>query len=102
VIGLIRQIRPILRLDWQNFECTCFGMLFELKLQKMGDAVGVVLPPEVLSQLDAAVGDTVHLVSGPEGRFFMSAQKGSVSEQMRIFQDIMVRYQHTLKELAKH
>lgn len=44
----------------------------------------------------------MHLVSGPEGRFFLSAQKGSVSEQMKIFEDLKVRYQHTLKELAKH
>lgn len=76
-------------------------MVLELKLRKIGNSVGVILPKEALAHLNAAEGDEVTLTDGADGRLLLSAHKAEVSEQMRIAQDIMQRYRNTLRELAK-
>ncbi|MCE2692715.1 MAG: AbrB family transcriptional regulator [Verrucomicrobiota bacterium] len=76
-------------------------MLLELKLRKIGNSVGVILPKEALSHLQADEGDAVTLTEGTDGRLLLSSQKTAVSEQMRIAKDIMQRYRNTLRELAK-
>jgi putative addiction module antidote len=76
-------------------------MLLELKLRKIGNSVGVILPKEALVHLNADEGDAVTLTEGADGRLLLSSQKAGVSEQMRVAQDIMQRYRNTLRELAK-
>jgi len=73
----------------------------ELKLRKIGNSVGVVLPKEALAHLGATEGDSLELVHGADGKLLISGRNASVSEQMRIAQDIMQRYRNTLRELAK-
>lgn len=73
----------------------------ELKLRKIGNSVGVVLPKEALAHLGATEGDSVELVQGADGKLLLSGRNASVSEQMRVAQDIMQRYRNTLRELAK-
>ena len=76
-------------------------MILELKLRKIGDSVGVILPKEALAHLNADEGDEVTLTDGADGRLLLSSHKAAVSEQMRIAQDLMQRYRNTLRELAK-
>ena len=42
-------------------------MVLELKLSKVGNSVGVVLPKEALARLNVEAGDTVTLTDAPEG-----------------------------------
>lgn len=77
------------------------SMLLELKLRKVGNSVGVILPKEALAHLNADEGDAVTLTEGADGRLLLSSQNAAVSEQMRVAQDIMQRYRNTLRELAK-
>jgi putative addiction module antidote len=76
-------------------------MILELKLRKIGNSVGLVLPKEALAHLKAEEGDTLTLTEGADGRLLLSTPVAKVSEQMRIAQDIMQRYRNTLRELAK-
>jgi putative addiction module antidote len=76
-------------------------MMLELKLRKIGNSVGVVLPKEALAHLKAAEGDVISVTEGADGRLLMSSQQAQVSEQMRIAQSLMQRYRNTLRELAK-
>ena len=42
-------------------------MVFELKLRKVGNSVGVVLPREALAKLNVEEGDTLALSDAPGG-----------------------------------
>lgn len=76
-------------------------MMMELKLRKVGNSVGVILPKEALAYLKLGEGDTVSLTEAGEGSLRLSQRKAAVSRQMEAAQDIMRRYRHTLRELAK-
>ena len=80
---------------------TLGDMVLELKLRKIGNSVGLVLPKEALAHLHADEGDSLTLTEGADGRLLLSTPKAAVSEQMRVAQDIMQRYRNTLRELAK-
>ena len=76
-------------------------MLVELKLRAVGNSVGVVLPKEALSHLNAEVGDTLFLTEAPDGGFRVTAHNPAFAKQMASAEKIMRRYRNTLRELAK-
>ena len=76
-------------------------MLLELKLRKIGNSVGVILPKEALAHLAIEEGDSVAVTDGPEGTLRMSPSKAEVTRQMEVAQSVMKRYRHTLRELAR-
>ena len=75
-------------------------MVLELKLSKVGNSVGLVLPKQALAHLKVGEGDTVCLTDAAEGSVRMTANP-EVSRQMEVVQDVMHRYRNTLRELAK-
>ena len=76
-------------------------MIIELKLRKVGNSVGIVLPKEVLSRLKAAEGDTVCLTDGPDDSLRISSSGKEFADQMKAAESIIRRYRKTLRELAK-
>ncbi|MEY4691510.1 MAG: hypothetical protein RIT19_1835 [Verrucomicrobiota bacterium] len=76
-------------------------MTLELKLRKVGNSVGLVLPKEALAHLKAEEGDTVTVTDASEGGLRLSTHNPEVVRQMAVVQDVMKRYRHTLRELAK-
>ncbi len=76
-------------------------MNLELKLRKIGNSVGFVLPKEALAHLKLGEGDTLSMTEGPEGTLRLSPSKADVTRQMEVVQDVMKRYRHTLRELAR-
>ncbi len=76
-------------------------MVLELKIRKVGNSVGVILPKEALAHLNVAEGDTLSVTEGPDGSLRLSPARTEVTEQMEVVQDVMKRYRHTLRELAK-
>ena len=76
-------------------------MVLELKLRKIGNSVGIVLPKEALNKLGVEEGDSVMLTSGNDNSLNLAKPNSSVSEQLRVAQDLMNRYRNTLRELAK-
>jgi putative addiction module antidote len=76
-------------------------MTLELKLRKIGNSVGVVLPKEALAFLNAAEGDTLCATEAADGTLRVTAMKPEVARQLEKAQDIMRRYRNTLRELAK-
>jgi len=75
-------------------------MVLELKLRKVGTSVGLILPKQALAHLKVGEGDTVCLTDAAEGSVRMTANP-EVSRQMEVVNDVMHRYRHTLRELAK-
>jgi putative addiction module antidote len=76
-------------------------MTLELKLRKVGNSVGIILPKEALAHLNVGEGDTVSVTEAPDGSLRLSPTKAEVTRQMEVVQDVMKRYRHTLRELAK-
>lgn len=76
-------------------------MVVQLKLRKVGNSVGVVLPKEALTRLNSKEGDSLILTDSPDGSFRLSAETGDFQEQMKAAEGIISRYRNTLRELAK-
>jgi putative addiction module antidote len=76
-------------------------MLFELKLLKIGDSLGVVLPIDALRRLNVGEGDTLILTETPDCGFHVTSEKNSFDRQMALAEDIARRYPNALKELAR-
>jgi putative addiction module antidote len=76
-------------------------MVVELKLRKIGNSVGVVLPKEALARLNAAEGDVLVLTETTDGGFRLTATDPSFAEKMTVAEKISRRYRNALRELAK-
>jgi len=79
-------------------------MVLELKLRKVGNSVGVILPKEALSRLKVGAGDSLALTDSPDGSLRVTpANEGREQfvRQMRAAEGVIRRYRNTLRELAK-
>lgn len=76
-------------------------MTLELKLRKVGNSIGVVLPKEALARMNAREGDTLVFTETPDGGFRVTPDKNDFARQMALSEDIANRYRNALRELAK-
>ncbi len=72
----------------------------ELKLRKIGNSYGVILPTDVLLALQIKEGGRLTLLPNEKG-FQLTAEDSEFDEQMRRARSLMSRYRQTLRELAK-
>lgn len=75
-------------------------MVLDLKLRKIGNSVGVVLPKEALSHLQVAEGDTLTLTKTPGGLRLTPAGR-KFANSKAVFESLNHRYRNALKDLAK-
>lgn len=71
-----------------------------LKITKIGNSAGVVLPKDALVHLGAAVGETLALVTMPRGIELASAAP-DFEAQLAAARKVMARRKRALQELAK-
>lgn len=71
-----------------------------LKITKIGNSAGVILPKEVLARLRAGVGDTLHITEAPDG-IRITAADPSFADKMAVAERIMREDRDILRELAK-
>jgi putative addiction module antidote len=79
-------------------------MVLELKLRKVGNSVGVVLPKEALARLNVGEGDIVTLTDTPEGGLHLTPStngREQFARQMNAAEGVIRRYRNTLRELAR-
>lgn len=76
-------------------------MQTELKVRKIGNSLGILLPKEAAAELNAGEGTSLFLTKAPEGRFYLTEYDPEFAKQMEIARDGMRRYRNTLKALAK-
>lgn len=76
-------------------------MILELKLRKIGNSVGMVLPKEALARLNAREGDELILTDAPDGSFRVTPSNADFKRQMEVAEGVIGRYRNTLRELAK-
>lgn len=76
-------------------------MVVELKLRKIGNSVGVVLPKEVLNHLKVGEGDTICVTETVDGSLRVGPSNDEFKKQMEAAEGVINRYRNTLRELAK-
>jgi putative addiction module antidote len=74
-------------------------MTLELKVRKIGNSLGIVLPKKALAHLKVEEGDTLTVSEAAERSLRLSPQ--TASRQMKEVRDVIKRYRNTLRELAK-
>jgi putative addiction module antidote len=75
-------------------------MPLELKVRRVGNSLGVVLPKEALTRLNVADGDQLYITEAPDG-FRITAADPEFARQMEVAKKGMKRYRNALRALAK-
>lgn len=75
--------------------------MIELKVRRIGNSLGVVLPKEAVSRLHAGDGDRLFLIEGPDGAYRLSPYDPAFEKKMAMAEGIIGRYRNTLHTLAK-
>ena len=71
-----------------------------LKLTRIGNSLGVILPKEILARLKLEKGDTVFVTDTPGG-VTLTPFDPTVDEQVALGRDFMREYRDTFRQLAK-
>jgi putative addiction module antidote len=71
-----------------------------LKVRKIGNSLGIVLPKDVLAKLGVSEGDELSVSETPDG-VALTGFNDEVQRQLDIGRDLMKRYRNALRELAK-
>lgn len=71
-----------------------------LKITRIGNSAGIVLPKDVLERLRVGPGDTIHLTEAPDG-VRLTAQDPDFAEDMELAEEIMREDRNILRALAR-
>ncbi|OJY69574.1 MAG: transcriptional regulator [Sphingobium sp. 66-54] len=71
-----------------------------LKITRIGNSAGVILPKDLLAHLNAAVGETLSVTITPRG-IELAAADPDFDAQMAAAREVMARRKRALRELAK-
>ena len=72
-----------------------------LKVRRIGNALGVILPKEAVNRLHVGEGETVFITEAPDGGFRITAYDPNFERQMALAETGLNRYRNALRELAK-
>ena len=75
--------------------------MLDIKIRKIGNAHGVILPRELLNKLHVKDGDKLFLTEAPDGSYRITPYDPEFEKQMTLAKKGMTRYRNTLRELAK-
>ena len=75
--------------------------MVELKVRKVGNSLGVVLPKDVINRLQTRDGDKIFLIESAEGDYRLTSYDPMFEKKMKKAGEIMHRYRDALRALAK-
>lgn len=75
-------------------------MNMPVKITKVGNSAGIILPKELLAHLNAGVGETLSVVLTPRG-IELSTAEPDFDAQMAAAREVMARRKRALRELAR-
>jgi putative addiction module antidote len=75
-------------------------MATAVKITQIGNSVGIVLPKEILAELNVQKGDSLHLVKHPEG-LLLTQYDQEFATQMEAMRFIMRENRDVLRRLAE-
>ncbi|NQW09878.1 MAG: AbrB/MazE/SpoVT family DNA-binding domain-containing protein [Alphaproteobacteria bacterium] len=74
--------------------------MIELKLTRIGNSLGVVLPKEAVGRLNVEKGDRLWLTDAPDG-YRLTGHDPEFEQQMHAAREVMKKRRAALRELAK-
>lgn len=80
--------------------CYNTRMNMPVKITKVGNSAGIILPKELLAHLNAGVGETLSVVLTPRG-IELSTAEPDFDAQMAAAREVMARRKRALRELAR-
>jgi putative addiction module antidote len=75
-------------------------MATTIKLRKIGNSLGLILPKEVADQLRVSEGDTLHVVTDAEGAH-LTPYDPDFDAALKAFEVTRRKYRNALRALAK-
>lgn len=72
-----------------------------LKIRKVGNSLGLVLPKEVVGRLGTGEGEEIFLLEGPNNSYRLTPFDPAFARKMKKAEEIMGRYRNALHVLAK-
>jgi putative addiction module antidote len=75
-------------------------MVIELKLQKVGNALGVILPKQALERLKASAGDKLYMTESRNGGLRIMANSPDFLKTTKVMESVSRRYRNALRKLA--
>ncbi|MGH8335968.1 MAG: AbrB/MazE/SpoVT family DNA-binding domain-containing protein [Gammaproteobacteria bacterium] len=75
--------------------------MLELKVRKIGNSLGIVLPKEVINRLHTGDGERLFLIEAPDGTYRLAPSDPVFEQKMAKAENLMSRYRNTLHALAK-
>jgi len=88
-------------LDNSGSYADSYNMTLELKIRRVGNSLGVIIPTEALALLNVREGDALFLTEAAEGSVRLSAQRPGFAEKAALADDLIQRYRNAFNELAK-
>lgn len=76
------------------------GLKNTVKVTKIGNSLGVILPKEVVAALKVVKGDQLSVVETADG-IELRPHDAQFEKEMAAAEDVIGRYRNTLRELAK-
>jgi len=74
--------------------------LFQLKVRKVGNSLGVTLPVEAVRRLHVREGDALYLTESPDG-FRLTGYDPAFETTMKAAEGFMARYRNALHSLSR-
>ncbi len=75
--------------------------MIRLKIRKVGNSLGLVLPKEAANRMSVTDGDPVFLTEAPDGSYTLTPYDPEFDQQMEIAEEGMRQYRNTLRTLSK-
>ncbi len=77
--------------------------MIELRIQRVGTSVGVILPKEALEALgiEGTDGEILTLAQQPDGRVELRRVDTKRERKLALLRDTMKKYENALRDLAK-
>jgi len=72
-----------------------------VKIRKIGNSLGVVIPKDVLARMKVAEGETVYFTDAADGSVRLTPVDEEFAAQMEQAEAVMRSDRHILRELAK-
>jgi putative addiction module antidote len=73
----------------------------EIKLRRVGNSLTITVPVHVAERMKVAEGDSVYLTELPGQGYRLTPHDPELVEQIKVMDDLMSRYRHTLKALSE-
>ncbi|RIJ14671.1 AbrB/MazE/SpoVT family DNA-binding domain-containing protein [Henriciella mobilis] len=72
-----------------------------MKVRKIGNSLGVILPRDILNTLGVEEGDTVDIVQTEDGRIELAVVDREADDLMSMAEEIMAENRAVLRAIAK-